>query len=37
VTAQGVEDWPPMSKDEMAGRLLARAADALAALRPAAE
>ncbi|MFZ2017587.1 MAG: bifunctional phosphopantothenoylcysteine decarboxylase/phosphopantothenate--cysteine ligase CoaBC [Methyloceanibacter sp.] len=37
VTPQGVEDWPPMSKDEMAGRLLARAADALAALRPAAE
>jgi phosphopantothenoylcysteine decarboxylase/phosphopantothenate--cysteine ligase len=37
VTGQGVEDWPPMSKDEMAGRLLARAADALAALRPAAE
>jgi phosphopantothenoylcysteine decarboxylase/phosphopantothenate--cysteine ligase len=37
VTAQGVEDWPPMSKDEMAERLLARAADALAALRPAAE
>ena len=37
VTAQGVEDWPPMSKDEMAARLLARAADVLAALRPAAE
>jgi phosphopantothenoylcysteine decarboxylase/phosphopantothenate--cysteine ligase len=37
VTAQGVEDWPPMSKDEMAARLLTRAADALAALRPAAE
>ncbi|MGA9604929.1 MAG: phosphopantothenoylcysteine decarboxylase, partial [Methyloceanibacter sp.] len=37
VTPQGVEDWPPMSKDDMAGRLLARAADALAALRPAAE
>jgi phosphopantothenoylcysteine decarboxylase/phosphopantothenate--cysteine ligase len=37
VTAQGAEDWPPMSKDEMAERLLARAADALAALRPAAE
>jgi phosphopantothenoylcysteine decarboxylase/phosphopantothenate--cysteine ligase len=37
VTGQGVEDWPPMSKDEMAERLLARAADALAALRRAAE
>jgi phosphopantothenoylcysteine decarboxylase / phosphopantothenate---cysteine ligase len=37
VSAQGVEDWPPMSKDEMAARLLARAADALASLRPAAE
>jgi phosphopantothenoylcysteine decarboxylase/phosphopantothenate--cysteine ligase len=37
VTASSVEDWPAMSKDEMATRLLARAADALAALRPAAE
>jgi phosphopantothenoylcysteine decarboxylase/phosphopantothenate--cysteine ligase len=37
VTAGSVEDWPAMSKDEMAARLLARAADALAALRPAAE
>ena len=24
VTAQGVEDWPPLSKDETAARLLAR-------------
>ena len=37
VTASGVEDWPAMSKDEMAARLLARAADALSALRSAAE
>ncbi|HZP08415.1 bifunctional phosphopantothenoylcysteine decarboxylase/phosphopantothenate--cysteine ligase CoaBC [Methyloceanibacter sp.] len=37
VTERGVEDWPPMSKDEMAERLLARAAEALQALRPAAE
>ena len=37
VTEQGVEDWPPMTKDEMAARLLARAAAAFAALRPAAE
>jgi phosphopantothenoylcysteine decarboxylase/phosphopantothenate--cysteine ligase len=37
VTASGVEDWPPLSKDETAARLLARAAQALAALRPAAE
>jgi phosphopantothenoylcysteine decarboxylase / phosphopantothenate---cysteine ligase len=37
VTAQGVEDWPPMSKDEMATRLVARAAEAFAALRSAAE
>jgi phosphopantothenoylcysteine decarboxylase/phosphopantothenate--cysteine ligase len=37
VTEQGVEDWPPMSKDEMAARLLTSAADAFAALRPAAE
>ncbi len=37
VTATGVEDWPPLSKDETAVRLLARAADALTALRLAAE
>ncbi len=37
VTATGVEDWPPLSKDETAARLLARAADALTALRLAAE
>ncbi len=37
ITAAGVEDWPPMSKDEMAARLLARAADALSSLRSAAE
>ncbi len=37
VTPSGVEDWPPMSKDEMAARLLARAAEALHSLRSAAE
>jgi phosphopantothenoylcysteine decarboxylase/phosphopantothenate--cysteine ligase len=37
ITAGGVEDWPPMSKDEMARRLLARAGEALLAARPAAE
>jgi phosphopantothenoylcysteine decarboxylase/phosphopantothenate--cysteine ligase len=37
VTASGVEDWPPLSKDETAMRLLARAAATLAAKRPAAE
>jgi phosphopantothenoylcysteine decarboxylase/phosphopantothenate--cysteine ligase len=37
VTGAGVEDWPPMSKDEMASRLLARAAEALSSLRSAAE
>ncbi len=37
VTEQGVEDWPPMSKDEMAARLLARAAEALLGRRSAAE
>jgi phosphopantothenoylcysteine decarboxylase / phosphopantothenate---cysteine ligase len=37
VTETGVEDWPPLSKDETAARLLARAADALTALRLAAE
>jgi phosphopantothenoylcysteine decarboxylase/phosphopantothenate--cysteine ligase len=37
VTETGVEDWPPLSKDETASRLLARAAQALSALRSAAE
>jgi phosphopantothenoylcysteine decarboxylase/phosphopantothenate--cysteine ligase len=37
ITGAGVEDWPPMTKDEMAARLLARAADALSSLRSAAE
>jgi phosphopantothenoylcysteine decarboxylase/phosphopantothenate--cysteine ligase len=37
VTAAGAEDWPPLSKEETAQRLLARAADALSAMRPAAE
>jgi phosphopantothenoylcysteine decarboxylase/phosphopantothenate--cysteine ligase len=37
VTEAGVEDWPPLSKDETAARLLARAAQALAAMRSAAE
>ena len=37
ITASGVEDWPPMSKDEMAARLLARAGEALTSLRSAAE
>jgi len=37
VTGAGVEDWPPMSKDEMAARLLARAAEALSSARSAAE
>ena len=37
VTASGVEDWPSLSKDETAMRLLARAAAMLAAKRPAAE
>jgi len=37
ITAQGTEDWPAMSKDETARRLLARAAEAVAALRSAAE
>ena len=37
ITAAGVEDWPPMSKDEMAARLLARAVDALSQIRSAAE
>jgi phosphopantothenoylcysteine decarboxylase/phosphopantothenate--cysteine ligase len=37
VTAMGVEEWPPMSKDETAARLLSRAAAELASLRSAAE
>jgi phosphopantothenoylcysteine decarboxylase / phosphopantothenate---cysteine ligase len=37
ITPAGVEDWPPMSKDEMAARLLARAGEALSAVRSAAE
>jgi phosphopantothenoylcysteine decarboxylase/phosphopantothenate--cysteine ligase len=37
VTASGVEDWPPMSKAEMAARLLARASEALRSVRSAAE
>ena len=37
ISAAGVEDWPPLSKDETAARLLARAADALSAMRAAAE
>jgi phosphopantothenoylcysteine decarboxylase/phosphopantothenate--cysteine ligase len=37
ITPAGVEDWPPMSKDEMAARLLVRAAEALQTLRSAAE
>jgi len=37
VTATGVEDWPALSKDETAARLLARVAEALANLRLAAE
>ena len=37
ITGGGVEDWPPLSKDETAARLLARAADALAVMRSAAE
>jgi phosphopantothenoylcysteine decarboxylase/phosphopantothenate--cysteine ligase len=37
ITGQGVEDWPSMSKDEMARRLLARAAQTVEALRSAAE
>jgi phosphopantothenoylcysteine decarboxylase/phosphopantothenate--cysteine ligase len=30
VTAEGVEDWPEASKDEVARRLIARVAEALA-------
>lgn len=37
VTGTGVEDWPATSKDEMALRLLGRAAEALATWRSAAE
>ena len=37
ITEQGVEDWPAMSKDETAQRLLSRAAEALSALRRAPE
>ena len=37
VTDAGVEDWPSMSKDEMAARLLGRASEALSATRLAAE
>jgi phosphopantothenoylcysteine decarboxylase/phosphopantothenate--cysteine ligase len=37
VTASGVEEWPPLSKEETAARLLARAAAALSAMRSAAE
>jgi phosphopantothenoylcysteine decarboxylase/phosphopantothenate--cysteine ligase len=37
ITATGVEDWPPMRKDEMAARLLARAGEALRSVRSAAE
>ena len=37
VSATGVEDWPATSKDEMAARLLTRAAEALHAMQLAAE
>ena len=37
VTADGVEDWPDMGKDEVAARLIARAADHLTATEAAAE
>jgi phosphopantothenoylcysteine decarboxylase / phosphopantothenate---cysteine ligase len=37
VTPAGVEDWPPMSKYEVAARLLTRASEALQTLRSAAE
>jgi phosphopantothenoylcysteine decarboxylase/phosphopantothenate--cysteine ligase len=37
ITEQGVESWPAMTKDEMATRLLAQAAEAIRALRSAAE
>ncbi|MGB2931885.1 MAG: bifunctional phosphopantothenoylcysteine decarboxylase/phosphopantothenate--cysteine ligase CoaBC [Methyloceanibacter sp.] len=37
ITAEGAEDWPAMSKQEVARRLLERAAELLAGLRLAAE
>ena len=37
ITQGGVEDWSPMSKDEMASRLLACAGEALRTVRSAAE
>jgi phosphopantothenoylcysteine decarboxylase/phosphopantothenate--cysteine ligase len=37
LTPGGVEDWPPMSKDEMAAQLLARAGETLRSVRSAAE
>jgi len=37
VTGTSVEDWPAMSKDEMAAKLLARAGEALTTLSAAAE
>jgi phosphopantothenoylcysteine decarboxylase/phosphopantothenate--cysteine ligase len=37
ITGAGVEDWPPLSKNETAARILARAAEALTSLRTAAE
>ncbi|BAQ16152.1 bifunctional phosphopantothenoylcysteine decarboxylase/phosphopantothenate--cysteine ligase CoaBC [Methyloceanibacter caenitepidi] len=37
VSASGVEDWPAMSKDEMAVKLLGRAAEALQTMQLAAE
>jgi phosphopantothenoylcysteine decarboxylase/phosphopantothenate--cysteine ligase len=37
ITGGGVENWPPMTKDEMAQRLLAQIAEAFRALRSAAE
>lgn len=37
VTSIGVEDWPSMSKEEMATRLLSRAAETLSTVRSAAE
>ena len=37
VTAHGVEDWPPMRKDEVASRLMLRAAEHLRANTAAAE
>jgi phosphopantothenoylcysteine decarboxylase/phosphopantothenate--cysteine ligase len=37
VTGGGVENWPPMTKDEMAQRMLAQIAAALRAMRSAAE